>query len=208
MAAADRIEITVAARAATPRIRTSRSTRSVAAHIITAAQSIVARNVADRRRGGQPVRDPGRQHGGFLCSRARRAGRYGPHVHANTQDIVEQRLTELADVRALGGEAKVCTSGSIRRRSITSAGALRGATSPRNWWAGQRGPQPRAQHGRGGLLLHAAGETRLLCAPGAGRRCGGCCLHNSRYDFNDAVIPFGAAFFLGLAERGMPFKAS
>jgi hippurate hydrolase len=31
-----------------------------------------------------------------------------------------------------------------------------------------------------------------------------CFLHNSRYDFNDAVIPLGAAFFAALAETRMP----
>jgi hippurate hydrolase len=31
-----------------------------------------------------------------------------------------------------------------------------------------------------------------------------CFLHNSRYDFNAAFIPLGAAFFSALAERRMP----
>jgi hippurate hydrolase len=31
-----------------------------------------------------------------------------------------------------------------------------------------------------------------------------CFLHSSRYDFNDAVIPPGAAFFAALAGRRMP----
>jgi hippurate hydrolase len=29
-------------------------------------------------------------------------------------------------------------------------------------------------------------------------------LHNSHFDFNDAVIPLGSAMFSALAERGMP----
>ena len=33
---------------------------------------------------------------------------------------------------------------------------------------------------------------------------GGCFLHNSRYDFNDEVLPLGAAMFASLAERAMP----
>jgi metal-dependent amidase/aminoacylase/carboxypeptidase family protein len=32
----------------------------------------------------------------------------------------------------------------------------------------------------------------------------GCVLHNSRFDFNDDVIPLGSAMFCALAERGMP----
>jgi amidohydrolase len=32
-------------------------------------------------------------------------------------------------------------------------------------------------------------------------------LHNTRYDFNDAVIPLGAGFLAALAEQAMPFNA-
>jgi metal-dependent amidase/aminoacylase/carboxypeptidase family protein len=43
---------------------------------------------------------------------------------------------------------------------------------------------------------------------GPGGADGGCWLHNSRYDFNDAVIPLGAGFLAALAERRMPFAHS
>ena len=33
---------------------------------------------------------------------------------------------------------------------------------------------------------------------------GGAFLHNSRYDFNDEILPLGAALHAGLVERGMP----
>ena len=33
---------------------------------------------------------------------------------------------------------------------------------------------------------------------------GSCFLHNSRYDFNDEVLPLGAALFASLVERGLP----
>ena len=39
---------------------------------------------------------------------------------------------------------------------------------------------------------------------GQGGAEGGCFLHNSTYDFNDAVIPLGAGFLASLAERSMP----
>ena len=32
----------------------------------------------------------------------------------------------------------------------------------------------------------------------------GCFLHNSRYDFNDEVLPLGAALYAGLVEQSMP----
>jgi amidohydrolase len=39
---------------------------------------------------------------------------------------------------------------------------------------------------------------------GQGMNAAGCFLHNTRYDFNDEVLPIGAAFFVRLAERAMP----
>jgi hippurate hydrolase len=50
----------------------------------------------------------------------------------------------------------------------------------------------------------------LQARPGAFARLGqggaeeGSFLHNSTYDFNDAVIPLGAGFLASLAERAMP----
>ena len=35
----------------------------------------------------------------------------------------------------------------------------------------------------------------------------GCFLHNSQYDFNDEVLPLGAALFAGLIEQSMPPSA-
>jgi metal-dependent amidase/aminoacylase/carboxypeptidase family protein len=39
---------------------------------------------------------------------------------------------------------------------------------------------------------------------GQGGAEGGCFLHNSMYDFNDAVIPLGAGYLAALAEHAMP----
>ena len=36
----------------------------------------------------------------------------------------------------------------------------------------------------------------------------GAFLHNSRYDFNDEILPLGAALHAGLIERGMPLAAT
>ncbi|AKJ67073.1 amidohydrolase [Pandoraea thiooxydans] len=36
---------------------------------------------------------------------------------------------------------------------------------------------------------------------------GGCVLHNTRYDFNDDILPLGSALFAALAERSMPLTA-
>jgi hippurate hydrolase len=49
----------------------------------------------------------------------------------------------------------------------------------------------------------------LQVVPGAYMRLGqgspnGCYLHNSRYDFNDEVLPLGSAMYASLIEQSMP----
>ena len=50
----------------------------------------------------------------------------------------------------------------------------------------------------------------LQVKPGAYLRLGqggGAFLHNSRYDFNDDVLPLGGALLAGLVERSLPLVA-
>jgi len=39
---------------------------------------------------------------------------------------------------------------------------------------------------------------------GNGTSEGGCMLHNPRYDFNDEIIPIGAAYWVGLVHKLLP----
>ncbi|HVH73562.1 MAG TPA: M20 aminoacylase family protein [Stellaceae bacterium] len=48
-------------------------------------------------------------------------------------------------------------------------------------------------------MLKARPGAMLWLGNGPGE--GGCFLHNARYDFNDAAIPYGVGFFVRLAER-------
>jgi hippurate hydrolase len=48
------------------------------------------------------------------------------------------------------------------------------------------------------MLLERPGAYFRL---GQGGAAAGCFLHNARYDFNDEVLPLGAALFARLAER-------
>jgi hippurate hydrolase len=43
---------------------------------------------------------------------------------------------------------------------------------------------------------------------GAENGLGSCHLHNNRYDFNDDVLPLGAALHASLAERFMPLAVA
>jgi hippurate hydrolase len=53
------------------------------------------------------------------------------------------------------------------------------------------------------FMLHAKPGCYIRLGQGAahGGAGAGCWLHNTRYDFNDAVIPLGAGLLAALAER-------
>ncbi len=54
------------------------------------------------------------------------------------------------------------------------------------------------------FMLQAKPGAYMRLGQGEENGLGSCFLHNSRYDFNDAVLPLGAALHASLAEQGMP----
>ncbi|MEN9538004.1 MAG: hypothetical protein RLZZ126_239 [Pseudomonadota bacterium] len=58
------------------------------------------------------------------------------------------------------------------------------------------------QHKPGAYLRIGQGEVDVDGNPGVGS----CFVHNSRYDFNDAILPLGAALHASLAEHAMPLS--
>ena len=199
------------AAAATARIRMRRSTpcSSRATSSPRRSRSSPQRE-PDRHRGGQPLRDAGGQPGrDERDSRAREARRHGAHVPAGDagHDRAAAHRARAVDRRRVRRDARrSSTSASIRRRStidreaMFAADVAEDAGRPR-----QRRAQPRPVDGLRGLLVHAAGEARRVRAARARAALeGGCFLHNSNYDFNDAVIPLGAGYLAALAETAMP----
>jgi hippurate hydrolase len=53
-------------------------------------------------------------------------------------------------------------------------------------------------------MLQVKPGAYLRLGQGAENGTGSCFLHNSRYDFNDDVLPLGAALHASLVEQGMP----
>ena len=177
MAAADRIEIVVSGRGghgAHPYLAVDPVL--VAAHIITAAQSIVSRNVSPIDSAvvslcAMQAGDLGAFSvipreatliGTVRTFQPRGAGhdRGAPVATWWSRSRVGFGATAHAELRAhLSGHDQHAGAGDVRRR--------RGRVAGRR---GQRGARPAAEHGRRGLLLHAAGEARRLRAPRAGRR--------------------------------------
>ena len=54
------------------------------------------------------------------------------------------------------------------------------------------------------FMLQAVPGCYLLLGNGVEGEAGGICVHNPNYDFNDAIIPVGASWFVRLIERELP----
>jgi amidohydrolase len=210
MAAADRIEITIDGRGghgAHP--HAAIDPVLVAGHIITAAQSIVSRNVSPIDTAVVSLCAMQAGHPGAMSvipSHAKLVGTVRTFRPA-TQDMIEKRLAEL----------------------VHSIGAAFGATATLKY---ERIYPATFNHERQALFAGDVAEAlvgaknvvrnldpsmgsedfsfMLQAKPGAFARLGqggaesGCFLHNSKYDFNDAVIPLGAGYLAALAETAMP----
>jgi hippurate hydrolase len=214
MAAADRIEITISGRgghAAHPHLAVDPVL--IAGHIITAAQSIVARNTAPidaavvslcSLAAGNP--------GAFsvIPREAKLVGTVRAFQHS-IQELIERRLTELVQstARAFGGEATVAYQ-RIYPATINHAPQYEHALHVAEELVGRERVARNLPPSMGAEDFAFMLQARPGCYArlGQGGADGGCWLHNSRYDFNDAVIPLGAGYLAALAERRMPMTTT
>jgi amidohydrolase len=180
----------------------------VAAHIITAVQSIVSRNV-------HPIEGAVislcAMHAGDLHAMSVIPGKatlvgtvrtFQPEV----QTLVERRLNELCSAVALGFGA----TASVRYERVYPAtvNSLREATFAADVAQSLVG----ADHVVQDMEPSMGAEDfsfMLQVKPGAYMRIGqggegSCFLHNSRYDFNDEILPLGSALHAGLVEQSLP----
>jgi hippurate hydrolase len=214
MAAADRVEIIVSGKgghAAHPHRAVDPVV--VAAHIVTAAQTIVARNVGPLDAAVLSLCSIHAGNPGAFSVIPREARMVGTvrTFSADAQDLIEQRLTDLAEstAKALGAEAKVIYE-RIYPATINHPEQARFAADTAAQLVGEdnvvRDLEPSMGAEDFSFMLRVKPGCYVRLGQGGGT--GGCFLHNSRYDFNDAVIPLGAAFFSALAERGLPLNAN
>ena len=213
MAAADRIEITINGRGghgAHPYMTIDPVL--VAAHIITAAQSLVSRNV-----------NPLDNAVVSLC--AMQAGDLGAYsviprqarlmgtvrtFRREVQDMLEERLGRLVESVAIAFGATATLD--YRRSYPATINTPREAMFAADVAASLVGEE----HVIRDLPPSMGAEDfsfMLQTKPGAYLRLGqggegGCFLHSTRYDFNDEVLPLGAAFFASLAEQALPLAAA
>jgi amidohydrolase len=182
----------------------------VAAHIITAAQSIVSRNV---RPFDAAVVSLCAMHAGDLGAMSVVPGEATlvgtvRSFDAGVQALVERRLTELCTAVAQGFGA----SATVRFERIYPA-TLNSRTHAR--FAGDVAERLVGAQRLDRQMDPSMGAEdfsfMLQARPGAYLRIGqavpgvdGCALHHSHYDFNDEILPLGAALHAGLVEQGMP----
>ena len=215
MAAADRITITITGRGghgAHP--YNTVDPVLVAGHIITAVQSIVSRNV-------RPV------DSAVISVCAMRAGELAAMsvipdtvtlvgtvrtFSAGVQSMVERRLTELCGAIAMGFGA---TASVVYERSypatINSPAEAHFAAEVATRLLGAehvvRDLEPSMGAEDFSFMLQVKPGAYLRIGQGEENGVGSCFLHNSRYDFNDEILPLGSALHAGLVEQSMPLPA-
>jgi amidohydrolase len=213
MAAADRIEITIDGKGghgAHP--HAAIDPVLVAGHIITAAQSIVSRNVSPIDTAVVSLCAMHAGHPGAMSvipSHAKLVGTVRTFLPA-TQDHIERRLRELVGniAAAFGAKAhlhyeRVYPATINHEREAMFAADVAEALVGAGNVVRDLPPSMGAEDFSFMLQAKPGAFARL----GQGGAEGGCFLHNSTYDFNDAVIPLGAGYLAALAETAMPRKA-
>jgi amidohydrolase len=221
MAAADRITITITGKGGHgAHAYMTIDPVLVAGHIITAVQSIVARNVkavdsAVISLCAMQAGDPGAMS--VIPGEAVLVGTvrtFSPAV----QTMVERRLHELcsAVAQAFGATAAIkyervypATVNTAREAMFAAdvAASIVGESQVKRDMEPSMGAEDFSfmlQVKPGAYLRLGQGDGTHDDGTGSGTGQPGCFLHNSRYDFNDEVLPLGAALFAGLVEQSMP----
>jgi amidohydrolase len=214
MAAADRIEITIDGRGghgAHPHAAVDPVL--VAGHIITAAQSIVARNVnpIDTAVVSLCAMEAGNLAAfSVIPSHARLVGTVRT-FRPDTQDMVERRIKELvASIAAAFGATAMVRYERVYPATVNHRAQAEFAARVAERLVGPENVVRNLDPSMGAedfsFMLQRKPGAYVRLGQGGGE--GGCFLHSSRYDFNDAVIPLGAGYLAALAEHALPLEGA
>jgi amidohydrolase len=216
MAAADRVTIEISGRGghgAHPHLTVDPIL--VAAHIITAAQSIVSRST--RPLDSAVVSLCAMQAGdlGAMSVVPEKATLVGTvrTFSAEVQYTVERRLHELCSAIALGfGATATVKYERVYPATINSAREAMFAADVAQSLVGAehvvRDMEPSMGAEDFAFMLQVKPGAYLRIGQGIEQGVGSCFLHNSRYDFNDEILPLGAALHASLIEQSMPLDAT
>ena len=184
----------------------------VAAHIITAVQSIVSRNI--KAVDGAVISLCALQAGDLhamsvIPGKATLVGTvrtFRPEV----QDVVERRLSELCSAVALGfGATATVHYERIYPATINSPRETEFAADVAESLVGPehvvRDLEPSMGAEDFSFMLQAKPGAYMRIGQGGE---GSCMLHMSRYDFNDDILPLGSALHASLVEQAMPLAGT
>jgi hippurate hydrolase len=187
----------------------------VAAHIITAVQSIVSRNV--KAVDSAVISLCAMQAGdlGAMSVVPDSATLVGTVRTFNpvVQDLLERRLHELctAVAQAFGATATV-TFERMYPATINTPAEAQFAGDVASSLVGEDKVERNLEPSMGAedfsFMLQAKPGAYLRLGQGDANGKGSCGLHNNRYDFNDDVLPLGAALHASLVEQALPMPAA
>jgi len=185
----------------------------VAAHIITSAQSIVARNLSAFDQAvisicSMQAGNPGASS--VIPGEATLVGTVRTYNEA-VQQTIEDRLRHLCEAVAHGFGATAqltykrgypATVNTVPEANFAADVATTLVGADRVW----RNMTPSMGAEDFSFMLQAKPGAYLRVGQGAIDGPGPHPLHNSRYDFNDAILPLGAALHASLVEHALPLS--
>ncbi|MBA3507247.1 MAG: amidohydrolase [Betaproteobacteria bacterium] len=212
MAAADRIEIHIAGvggHGAHP--HQTIDPVLIAGHIITAAQSVVARNVSPIDTAVVSICAMHAGHPGAMSVIPREAHLVGTvrTFRPATQDLIEKRLSELVpSIAAAFGATATLKYERLYPATVNSTLEAEFAAAVADALVGRDNVIRDLEPSMGSedfsfMLQQRPGAYARLGQGGSGEG-NGCFLHNTGYDFNDEVIPLGAGYLAALTEAALP----
>jgi amidohydrolase len=187
----------------------------VSAHIITALQSVVSRNVRPLDnavisicavQAGDPMAMS------VIPGSAKLVGTVRT-FSAVVQALVERRISELCASIAQGfGATATVHYEKIYPATINTAAETQFAGDVAQSLVGAdnlvRNLEPSMGAEDFSFMLQAKPGAYMRIGQGEENGVGSCFLHNSKYDFNDDILPLGAAMHASLIEQGLPALAA
>lgn len=211
MAAADRFQVVFTGKgghAAAP--HQVRDPLIAAAAAVTALQTVVSRNVIPTETLVVSVTE---FHAGdafnVIPDSARLGGTlryFNPEVGAMARRRMEAIVNGIASAHDVAAEFVYMFGYPPTVNAPAEAAAVR-QVAEQLFGAEAVAPQPPSMYSEDfSYFLREKPGAYAFIGNGQGEGCAG--LHNPRYDFNDAILPIGAALFCGLVEHGLPRRSS
>ncbi|WP_419896627.1 M20 aminoacylase family protein [Roseomonas sp. USHLN139] len=179
----------------------------IAAQIVTAFQSIVARNIEPVEAGVVTIGSITGGHAFNVIPESVRLHGTARWFKPEIGDVLESKVTELATgiAAAYGARADVKFTrmypATINEEASTKL-AIRAAGTVSGEGKVAELPKPTMGGEDFAFMLNEKPGAYLFL--GGGKSAGDPQVHHPKYDFNDAILPVGASFFATLAEQLLP----